>query len=118
MPCRDVCAWQNAKHSSLQHALIQAFMTLNNVLYAHREVRLPRVLAPGVNSQAMGENHPHANCRSDIALTELRTGSEGPVAPAQDPAACILNAQGDSAQHLDVLTACAGNLSGCSLNIP
>ena len=117
-PCRDVSAWQNAKHSRLQHALIQAFMTLHNVLYAHREVRLPRVLAPGVNSQAMGGDHPHANWRSDIALTELRTGPEGPVAPAQDHAACILNAQGDSAQHLDVLTACAGSLTGSSINIP
>ena len=37
-------------------------------------------------------------------------GPDDPVAPAQDPAACILNAQGDSAQHLDVLTACAGSL--------
>ena len=74
-------------------ALIQAFMTLQNVLYAHREVRLPRVLAPGVNNQALGDDHPHANCRSDIALTELRTGLDDPVAPAQDSAACILNAQ-------------------------
>ena len=39
-----------------------------------------------------------------------------PPAPAQDPA-CILNAQGDSLQHLDIVTASAGSQTGCSQNI-
>ena len=53
----------------------------------------------------------HQHCRSDIALQVQQTETEG------GPPAAIQNAQGDSLQHLDIVTACAGSKTACNANI-
>ena len=108
-PCRDLAAWHMAKHGKLQAAFIRAFLTLQSVVYAHRETMLP--CQPGLSNQAVGAQHMHQHCRSDIALQVQQTETEG------GPPAAIQNAQGDSLQHLDIVTACAGSKTACNANI-
>ena len=108
-PCRELAAWHMAKHGRLQAALIRAFSTLKSVVYAHRETMLPR--PPGLSDQAVGSQDLHQHCRSDIALQVQQTEPDG------GPPAAILNVQGDSLQHLDIVTACAGSKTACDVNI-
>ena len=75
------------------------------VVYAHRETMLPRL--PGLSDQAVGSQDLHQHCRSDIALQVQQTEPDG------GPTAAILNAQGDSLQHLDIVTASAGSKTAC-----
>ena len=75
------------------------------VVYAHRETMLPR--PPGLSDQAVGSQDLHQHCRSDIALQVQQTEPDG------GPTAAILNAQGDSLQHLDIVTASAGSKTAC-----
>ena len=53
----------------------------------------------------------HQHCRSDIALQVQQTEPDG------GPPAAIQNAQGDSLQHLDIVTACAGSKTASNANI-
>ena len=105
-PCRELAAWHMAKHGRLQAALIRAFSTLKSVVFAHRETMLPCL--PGSSNQAVGTHHLHQHCRSDIALQVQQTDPDG------GPPAAILNAQGDSLEHLDILTASAGSKTACN----
>ena len=79
-------------------------------MYAHRETMLPR--PPGLSDQAVGSRDQHQHCRSDIALQVQQTE------PDVGPPAAILNAQGDSLEHLDILTASPGSKTACDTNIP